>query len=226
MKQVASLLLAVALVTHGNISVAQPATDSKLRSLIEPTTKEGYEKAISDIDKIPKLKPLTPKDAESVTDFFKGKFYNAAYSQYHCTKVAMQQSSLSATEQFDYADTCYRKAQQDYAKTMKIISQYEALLKATDPRKEAACELKARLFDAEFEFPPYDFLKQSVGQDILYDYAIFSSCLTSIIGQRVKVGHCWGTPRCLIRSSSASRAHICCKVSCGALFFARLCKVL
>ena len=39
------------------------------------------------------------------------------------------------------------------------------------------CELKSRLFDAEIEFPPFDFLKQSGGRDNLYDYNLMNQCL-------------------------------------------------
>ncbi len=40
--------------------------------------------------------------------------------------------------------------------------------------------LKSRLFDAEIEFPPFDFLKQSNGRDALYNYALLNTCLQSI----------------------------------------------
>jgi len=45
--------------------------------------------------------------------------------------------------------------------------------------KEIKCELKARLFDAEIEFPPFDFLQLSDGQNALLDFKALNACLLS-----------------------------------------------
>ena len=41
----------------------------------------------------------------------------------------------------------------------------------------AKCEMQSRLFDAEIEFPPYDFLKRN--GIFLFDFAKYNACVTS-----------------------------------------------
>src|SRR5271169_4470526 len=58
----------------------------------------------------------------------------------------------------------------EIVKNVKIETDYAALLRR-NLEKGDACLVRSRLFDAELEFPPFDFLRQSDGKDELYDYA-------------------------------------------------------
>ena len=44
-------------------------------------------------------------------------------------------------------------------------------------RRTAKCELKARMFEAEIEFPPFEFLKTS-GTGLM-DFKVMNACLLS-----------------------------------------------
>ena len=53
----------------------------------------------------------------------------------------------------------------------KIWADY---VKSTEPMVAQRCEMGARLFDAELEFPPFDFLKEELA---LFDFEKLNACV-------------------------------------------------
>jgi hypothetical protein len=104
-------------------------------------------------------------------DAIKDLFYNKAYHLYVCAK---------SNDEWKTVQLCYDQHNKEMVKGIKIMTQYTSLL-ASKGTKEAECELKARLFDAELEFPAFDFLKRVSGPDALYDYTLMSACFLNII---------------------------------------------
>ena len=180
MRRIRLPIIFLALVILGDYGcAAQGAEESlrSLRSLIEEQIKDEFDKAISGIANDPNLKTKNAQEAEAAKEVFKLLFYNKAYNVYACTK-SMAHSSATPAEWSAKSERCWREHNEEAAKMIKIATGYDALFSNKEAMK---CELKARLFDAEFEFPPFDFLKTSKGRDYLFDFKLLNACLVSIV---------------------------------------------
>jgi len=51
---------------------------------------------------------------------------------------------------------------------------WDDYVKSVEPMAATQCEMRARLFDAELEFPPFDFLK---GELALFDFEKLNACV-------------------------------------------------
>ncbi len=124
----------------------------------------------------PRVMETEPQEMEVATDGIRMLFYNKAYNQYFCFSTLLVQPGKTA----DDALACAYARNIELAKHVKIVSDYEALIKSK-AAKATQCFLKSRLFDAEIEFPPFDFLRTSDGKDnTLYDYKALNLCLISV----------------------------------------------
>ena len=94
-------------------------------------------------------------------------------------KVAAAEAAPSGGEPIQKMRSCHEKRNFAQRDTVKILTQYYALF-VSNKDKAKECEQQSRLFEAEIEFPPFDFLKQSDGRDNLYDYSLMNQCLLSI----------------------------------------------
>jgi hypothetical protein len=90
-------------------------------------------------------------------------FYNKAYNQYRC--VLLHPTS------FAEASACSQKANRAIATYVQLTTQYFSTVAVRSPK----CEMQARLFEAEIEFPPYSFLKGKGAK--LFDHARMVECL-------------------------------------------------
>jgi hypothetical protein len=171
-----ALVLVALLGATGNFASAQSAAKSvgtDLRASIEPFVKNLYEQ-MGGIANVIGGGSLSAEDAEEFRNYMKGRVYNMAYAYYRC------KARLSSSPGNDAVAGCYKKAIQENNASIRIID-LSGGEKGKNAEEIAACEQKARLSDAETEFPPYDFLKRSDGRDILYDYAVMERCLTAAV---------------------------------------------
>jgi hypothetical protein len=181
MKQIAWLLTTLAsllAVIESGRTQTRDENYNKMRATIEQQIRNEYKQGSAEI--IKQILATNPnfKDRQVIEDWIKGLFYNKAYNFFFCIKSAGGQPS-SGTERLSGAETCYEERNKQAAKVTTIMIQYASLL-LSKPKEVVQCDLQARLFDAEIDFPPFDFLKQSSGRDALYDNAAMSACLMSI----------------------------------------------
>jgi hypothetical protein len=178
--------VAITLIALGHLATPLIAKEGNqaLRSIAEQQTKDAFDQAVSKFRKAAQEKDShvfdkEPNDMERVIDAIKSLYYNDAYSLYICMKVAAAETAPSGDESIQTKRNCYEKRNSAQRNTVKILMQYTSLF-TRNKEKAKQCELKSRLFDAEIEFPPFDFLKQSDGRDNLYDYSLMNQCLLSI----------------------------------------------
>jgi hypothetical protein len=62
------------------------------------------------------------------------------------------------------------------AKSLKELQRFSVLISTITPERIRECEIRHRLFKAEIEFPPYEFLKGPISN--LFDLSKFDECLT------------------------------------------------
>jgi hypothetical protein len=86
--------------------------------------------------------------------------YNMAYIKYSCTIA-----SASAPG----AQACLKKSGEQFLILYRLATDYSALLSGSNLQ----CDMQARLFEAEIEFPPFSFWKDSK----LYDATRMIACL-------------------------------------------------
>ena len=175
---------AITLIALGHLATPLIAEEGNqaLRSIAEKQTKDAFDQAVSKIREAAQEKNSQDKesnDVERVIDAIKSLYYNDAYSLYICMKVAAAETAPSGDESIQKMRNCHEKRNSAQRNTVKILMQYNSLF-MRNKEKAKQCELKSRLFDAEIEFPPFDFLKQSDGRDNLYDYSLMNQCLLSI----------------------------------------------
>jgi len=177
---------AITLIALGHLATPLIAEEGNqaLRSIAEEQTKDAFDQAVSKFRKAAQEKDShvfdkEPNDMERVIDAIKSLYYNDAYSLYICMKVAAAETTPSGDESIQKMRNCHEKRNSAQRNTVKILMQYTSLF-TRNKEKAKQCELKSRLFDAEIEFPPFDFLKQSDGRDNLYDYSLMNQCLLSI----------------------------------------------
>ena len=177
---------AITLIALGHLATPLIAEDGNqaLRSIAEEQTKDAFDQAISKFRKAAQEKnshvfDKESNDMERVIDAIKSLYYNDAYSLYICMKVAAAETAPSGDKSIQTMRNCHEKRNSAQRNTVKILMQYNSLF-MRNKEKAKQCELKSRLFDAEIEFPPFDFLKQSDGRDNLYDYSLMNQCLLSI----------------------------------------------
>jgi hypothetical protein len=180
---VASLLLAVSACQP---SIAQPNDDDakRLRPFIERQMKQEFDAGIADFMKLalsnnPHFLDKQDHEVELAKDAVKGLFYNKAYHLYVCAKSIGVGWRVLSDDEWKKVQLCYDQHNKEMLKGIKIMTQYTSLL-ASKAAKEEECELKARLFDAELDFPPFDFLRRSDGADKLFDFAVMTACFLSI----------------------------------------------
>ena len=177
---------AIALIAFGHLTtplIAEEANQA-LRSIAEKQTKEAFDQAVSKFRKAAQEKDSHvlqkgPNDMERTIDAIKSLYYNDAYSLYICMKMAAAEAAPSGDEPIQKMRSCHEKRNFAQRYTVKILTQYYSLF-TSNKEKAKECEQQSRLFDAEIEFPPFDFLKQSDGRDNLYDYRLMNQCLLSI----------------------------------------------
>ena len=98
--------------------------------------------------------------------------YNKAYIYYSCL-LSLGPPATTEEAILDWVQNLIAEAVATNNLTIQYISLFERNPKAVK------CELKARLFKEELEFPPYDFL---VGEGIyLYDHKVMRACLISSV---------------------------------------------
>ena len=163
--------------------IAEEANQA-LRSIAEEQTREAFDQAVSKFRKAAQEKnshvfEKEPNDMERTIDAIKSLYYNDAYSLYICMKVAVAEAAPSGDEPIQKMRNCHQKRNFAQRNTVKILMQHFSLF-MSNKEKAKQCELESRLFDAEIEFPPFDFLKQLDGRDNLYDYSLMNQCLLSI----------------------------------------------
>ncbi len=100
--------------------------------------------------------------------------YQKAYIYYVCTKETIGQLPSNADieevlKSGELRSSCVDRRLAEAAKTPKLYEYPHARLRAS------SCEMKWRLYDAEREFPPYDFLQTKDSR--LIDHQNYNSCL-------------------------------------------------
>jgi len=188
MNRITLLAAVIGLVFPIGVVLVHAGTDDPnyiiLKKIIEPQIKEEFEKDLSlfreeALKNDPRFLEKNSRDVELVTDEIKSRFYNKAYNLYVCVKTLAADASLSNDERSKRLPGCYLDRNKELAKNFKMMTEYLSLFMSQAGKTEQ-CMLKSRLFDAEIEFPPFDFLKQSNGRDALYNYPLLNTCLQSI----------------------------------------------
>ena len=105
-------------------------------------------------------------------------YYNRAYIFFSCFLSLDPALALGDTAKTQQAlSDCVREPLKEMTASLKLVTDYGPLF-LRNP-KAMKCELKARLFKAELEFPAYDFLASD--KVYLYDHKTLGACLISSV---------------------------------------------
>lgn len=130
-----------------------------MRYILEENVKKEFEHMIAAISP-----GVSEEQRREGTDGLKMAEYNKAYGTYVCWKTTNTEDSFQA---------CTKKFMAEFQRFFGL-SDYAVVIGRV---RLAKCEMQSRLFDAEIEFPPYDFLK---GNGIfLFDLAKYNACVTA-----------------------------------------------
>jgi len=184
-----SALFAVIAIIIAIVPSWSEASSAAIRSFVEQEIKPEFEKGITDFMEAARTRAsVTDKHKlEIAIDGIKDMFYSKAYGLYRCVKeadaatkeaVAANKEAVAANAS-DYIVKCYEAFNKRILKTYKIISALMENPQLLHGGWENKCELKSRMFDAEIEFPPFDFLRTTTGTNGLYDDDAFDACLLS-----------------------------------------------
>jgi hypothetical protein len=161
-----AICLTVCLITAPSPAFTQENSDQQLRAVkgfLEERARQSlakfWEAFVNESGKDGRPMP-SEKEKSDALDGVKLLTYNQAYSGYSCFK----QFGLG-----EKLDECNRTAAEELVRFMGL-SRYDRL---TTGRQSAICEMKSRLFVAEAEFPPYDFLKGAQ----LFNFKQLNECL-------------------------------------------------
>jgi hypothetical protein len=127
-----------------------------LRIVLESTAKAEFDARVAAIN--PKA---NEQQRENVTNALKLVEYNRIYGAYTCM--------LASPRDKDAILTCQ-------AKFLKELRRFSVLISTITRERIRECETHHRLFEAEIEFPPYEFLKGPISH--LFDLSKFDECLT------------------------------------------------
>jgi len=102
-------------------------------------------------------------------EFFQFAYYNKAYAYYRCGKTARPSADADIVEP-EFV-RCFEDYKAQFSKFMKLVDYVLAI----DLHTQMQCEMRTRLFEAELEFPAFDFLQgEGVG---LVDFKKWNDCL-------------------------------------------------
>jgi hypothetical protein len=135
-----------------------------LRAEMERDSQKEFEEMKKEAWKRSKDQNPSVEVRNMADNFMKMIFYNRKYNEYLCVTTTL----TGDTEVFAQ---CINGRSAQIAKFIKMADYIPSL----DPPKANRCEVLSRMFEAEFEFPPFDYLK---GERInLFDFEKFNECL-------------------------------------------------
>ena len=138
------------------------------RALLENVVREEIDQARKTLfERAKERYPSDFKKQEMAVEGLKFVFYNKAYIYYSCARSL--KGNFAGQPFFDCASDRLQGAQEAIK-----LSEYTSLL--GNPMI-LRCELKARLFKAEIEFQPYDFLVREHNGNALVDFEKLNACL-------------------------------------------------
>jgi hypothetical protein len=172
-----ALVAWISIISSRSAAAKDAERDQKIRSLIEREIKTEFDNSLAALMKAAEARGKT-NDAhkmELAVDGIKDMFYNKAYGLYRCVKEA-DGLKTSAAEKWDRMEACNKTTGLLIMKAYKIMSEYPSSLLG---KWEVNCEFKALLFDAEIEFPPFDYLKTTATSNTLIDHNRLIDCFLS-----------------------------------------------
>jgi hypothetical protein len=110
----------------------------------------------------------TQKDYEIAVTGTKMLVYNKAYIYYSCI-MSLGPSGNFTNEQLS---RCVEEKMRPVKRWFGLGANYASVI---GDQRSVRCEMRTRMFEAELEFPPYDFLKDK--EVALYDVAKMNECL-------------------------------------------------
>jgi len=116
----------------------------------------------------------TPEKRSQALEFAKTFNYNKAINQMRCAYEMRKYRPLEGTELEKEFQSCTNRLQGEMIKYSKL-SDYAS---SFDPKKMMACEIKARDFEMERRFPPFEFLKTRDGPPA-FNFKVLNDCLIS-----------------------------------------------
>jgi hypothetical protein len=111
---------------------------------------------------------MSEKDRQGAISAFKNLFYNSLYIRYHCMMTEW-------TEDVEKFATQVKQCFDERAAAHQKFFQLSENIRAFDNQTLLRCELVSRLFEAEIEFPRFDFLQDD--NVFLFDAAKLNECL-------------------------------------------------
>jgi hypothetical protein len=141
-----------------SLSYSQERTAQQmfLRVVLENEAKAAFDRRIAAIN--PKA---NKQQREDVTNALRLAEYNRIYGAYTCM--------LASPWDKDAILTCQKKF-------LKELRRFERLISTIGRERIVECEMRHRLYEAEIEFPPYEFLKGPISH--LFDLSKFDECVT------------------------------------------------
>jgi hypothetical protein len=103
--------------------------------------------------------------------------YNKSYINFKCLVAAIYDAQAARRQTVDDAklEDCAKSLISQLYMNYKIWADY---VKSTEPMVAKRCEMGVRLFDAELEFPPFDFLvKGELAELALFDFEKLNACV-------------------------------------------------
>ena len=100
--------------------------------------------------------------------------YNKSYINFKCLLTAIYDAQEADRETLDETklEHCAKGPLSQLYTNYKMLVDYR---KAMEPITAKRCEMRARLFDSELEFPPFDFLNGD--EPALFDFEKWHECL-------------------------------------------------
>jgi len=171
--KIAALTLVSLLVAVQSPSPSQQDTALDLKkeatAIIERNIRAEFEHTMKEVF-WPKMANASEEDKKLGLKSTKWLFYNKAYAYYRCGTTDARGSSDVKLIEREFV-RCFEDHAAQFKKTLKLVDYAPAI----DLHTQIQCEMRSRLFEAELEFPAFDFLQ---GDGVyLLDYKKWNDCL-------------------------------------------------
>ena len=157
---IALLLIATSVAARAQTMQLSSSQKQEWRGVVEREIKEDFDAAAPMFRKELEGKG-TPEERRLAFELVKFLFYNKAYNWYRC--------GIDHMPFEDKIRNCILNLNRQIAVNLKLSFDYFSSI----ARRSQECEMRARLFEAEIEFPPYDFLEGAQ----LFDFRLLNDCL-------------------------------------------------
>jgi hypothetical protein len=167
------ILIWAAVLSYVGASAALAQSD-----LLKDAARSGSEKTTRQV--FDKLTSGNPSASAVEIEALQQHLYNYSYMLYRCGLSACRENPSGELDcNSNQMDACIISGVNQTEMNRKIFTDYGRIL---DANEAAKCDLNARRFAAELEFPPFKFIQTKSNR--LYEYKRYNACLLQLTNAR------------------------------------------